>query len=135
MLTLDPTTLFFYSRCVSASSGSSNENSFNDAINNWAAAIVNDQPKRKGPTSETSNLPSLTKSATTNSTKRSESSRDSVGIHDDNEVRIGINPYGGFSDDDETFGIERDDAIKSPPKGNKRITSTVTSLYFCFHNN
>jgi hypothetical protein len=122
MLTLDPTTLFFYSRCVSASSGS-----FNNTIKNWAADIVNDQPKRKGPTSTVS-LPSLTKS---NSTKQSESSRysrDSVG--DDNEVRVGINPYGGLSDDDETFGIERDDAIKSPPKGNKRITSTVTPLYF-----
>jgi hypothetical protein len=45
------------------------------------------------------------------------------------------NPYqdGGLSDNDEIMGEERDFAIKSPPKGKKRVTSEVFFIYCSFN--
>ena len=42
---------------------------------------------------------------------------------------IAINYYGGLSENDETNGEEREVAIKSPPKGKKRITSEVIGIF------
>lgn len=37
-----------------------------------------------------------------------------------------------FDDEFEMLGPERDAALASPPKGNKRLTSTVITLFFLF---
>ena len=41
-----------------------------------------------------------------------------------------VSDQGGLSDSDELHGVEWEAAIKSPPKGKKRVTSEVTSWLF-----
>lgn len=41
---------------------------------------------------------------------------------------------GALSDEDEANGIERDAAVASPPKGEKRVTSSVSHIFkLVFH--
>ena len=50
-----------------------------------------------------------------------------VKAHHDASIRI---VELGLEDDDETIGIEREAALKSPPKGKARVSSAVTITYF-----
>lgn len=136
MLTLDQTTLFYITLSDTYTSGKDDSSGL---INNWALKVTHDArsdsragsragstgtPALTNGSSRSSRLPASVRSALNNNIKIS---RDNDVIEiPDSEVE------GGLSDRDEMQGAERDFAVKSPPKGKKRATSTV-SQYPCPH--
>lgn len=137
-LTLDQTTLFYYSL---NSNETTQKSSF---VKNWAAKAGTFSAPSKPGTSTTSKsrtgAPSLVNASTrssstsaltsgvvinsnrkfdklTNSTELSWPSADEEGIQ------------GNFVDEDETKGAERDAAVASPFKGKVRATSSVCSMF------
>ena len=129
MLTLDRTTLFYYSL--------SNTTIHEDRLNDWVKTV----PKfKRGSTRSVT--PSLTNGSTRTRTSKASShvstrsALNNVFIRQrDVDVADMANGDGGLSDHDETKGPEREAAIKSPPKGKKRVTSSVSNklpLYFIF---
>ena len=126
MLTLDPTTLFYFSlRDLDF------KNNHAGLIQDWATKI----PRNAKPESTRSKAtPSLTHGSTRSShappSARSALNTVKIGEHDDS-IKIA---EGGLSDVDETKGDERDAAIKSPPKGTRRITSSVSDRILQRHS-
>ena len=125
MLTLDQTTLFYFSlrdaiNCDKDKSG---------LVHNWASRIQPNTKAHSKPTSiqNSASTPFLTH--TSSQTSQSTLSRD-VKVTEDVEV---ASATGGLSDHDETFGEERDAEFKSPPKAGRHITSEVSHIVSCTH--
>jgi hypothetical protein len=109
MLTLDTTTLFYYSlpsRSINPAVG----------IKNWASNVAKSTKGGKGSKSTTSGsaTPTLVGG------DKSKSSHSVIAIDVD-----GFN--GGVADADETTGVEQKAAQNSPPKKGKRLTSAVSN--------
>jgi hypothetical protein len=137
LLTLDETTLFYYFLSDETSSSKKKYSDFSTGINDWAATIPkNSKPPSKVASGSKPNaskrsgslLPPLT-NATTRSSVTSALSKN-VKISQDVFVKVEARDAsiqiaeGGLDDDDET--LEREAAIKSPPKGKKRVSSSVS---------
>jgi|SRR5882762_1931266 len=116
MLTLDPTTLFYFSlRDLNF------KNNHAGLIQDWATKI----PHNAKPGSTHSKAtPSLTRGSTCSS-------------HAPPSTRSALNTV-KISDHDDSIkiakGYERDAAIKSPPKGKQRITSSVSDQLLPRHS-
>lgn len=149
MLSLDQTTLFYWS----LSNSTSVKRKHDDIVNDWAiTASLEDlknpsRPPSKAETTKTtkssasrgaSAVPSLT-NGSTRTTARSVLTNDilitgtvkpKIEVHKpvlgDNSVIVLSD--GGLSNNDETIGLEREEAILSPPKGKRRATSSVSTL-------
>jgi hypothetical protein len=123
MLTLDQTTLFYFS-LRDASSISKDKHMA--AIKDWAKKVP---PTAKPTGVRSTSTPSLTNGFT--GTSRSVSSRSAltnqvkISRRDDDVISI-ADSEGALSDRDERKGPEREAAVKSPPKGNQRVTSAVS---------
>jgi len=118
MLTLDQTTLFYFSLRDTPI-----DKDKLGLVTTWAAKVPSYAKKTcdPGPNStQSTSTPPLTLASSHSS--RSASSRAVKVTHANVEV---ISDTGGLSDHDETVGDERDLAIKSPPKGGRRLTSKV----------
>ena len=133
LLTLDETTLFYYFL-----SDSKKKYADSAGINNWAATI----PKNSKPASKVASAagsrsiasifsgPPLT-DATTRSSGTSALSKN-IKVSRDIPVKIESHDTfiqvaeGGLEDDDEAADLEREAAIKSPLKGKKRVSSSVS---------
>jgi hypothetical protein len=149
MLTLDETTLYYFFLSDSASAMDSKE--FSTGINDWAASIPeNSKPGSKANTSQPSIfknrsasrrngsvLPPLT-NGSTRSSSNSVLTNNVLISHAEPIIRIKEEPKknyhlgvidGGLSDEDETQGLEREAAVASPPKGKKRVTSSVSVCF------
>ena len=138
LLTLDQSTLFYWTLSdVPPKKGL--------AINKWASAIPSrSRSMLQGPKSTSSctrSIPSLTGSASHSSAPSiltdnikviSHHSSDQVAKVESqaNLPSFQVSDDGGLSDSNELNGKEREMAIKSPPKGKKRITSEVRSQLF-----
>jgi len=145
LLTLDETTLFYYFLSDSKKKFAD----FSAGINNWAATI----PKNSKPASKIASAagrqsiasiysgPPLTE-ATTRSSGTSALSKN-IKVSRDIPVKIESHDTfiqvaeGGLEDDDETADLEREAAIKSPLKGKKRVSisvsfNTVSILQFIY---
>jgi hypothetical protein len=134
LLTLDETTLFYYF----LSDSKKKYADFSAGINNWAATI----PKNSKPASKVASAagsrsiasifsgPPLT-DATTRSSGTSALSKN-IKVSRDIPVKIESHDTfiqvaeGGLEDDDEAADLEREAAIKSPLKGKKRVSSSVS---------
>lgn len=101
LLTLDPTTLFYFNLRQDRSGSGPNPapERFAD-VKSWIAGV--EPPSR---------------SASRASETLSAASKQEVDVH-----------MGGVSDEEEPYGTEREYATMSPPKGNTRTTSSV--LFF-----
>lgn len=151
MLTLDPTTLFYLSLsekyAKDSYSGLNSEASKIAKLNKWASQVPPDARPAKPSTlptvSRDAPTPALTadNSRTVNSSNRP-ASRSALsgfvqlaGGSKSNNRDIeedGIIELGGISDRDETVGAEREAAIRSPPKGGRRLNSSVSIFYSFF---
>jgi len=134
LLTLDETTLFYYF----LSDSKNKYADFSAGINHWAATI----PKNSKPASKVASAagsrsiasiysgPPLT-DATTRSSGTSALSKN-IKVSRDIPVKIESHDTfiqvaeGGLEDDDENADLEREAAIKSPLKGKKRVSSSVS---------
>src|SRR5882762_4708630 len=122
MLTLDPTTLFYFSLM-----DLDGKDKNTGLIKDWAKQI----PCNAKPGSTHSKLtPSLTQGSTHSSyaPPLTQSALNTVKISQlDDGIEI---TEGGLSDFDEIKGNEQDAVIKSPPKGKQRIMSSVYHAAF-----
>jgi hypothetical protein len=127
MLTLDTTTLFYFSLSDAAA-----KDKHSGLISEWAAKVPrNAKSSNKAISGRSTSTPSLTTTGVTHSS-RAPSTRSaltnnvkiSTQLDDEDEVEILDN--GGLSDKDETRGKEYEVAVQSPPKGKKRVTSSVS---------
>jgi hypothetical protein len=146
MLTLDKTTLYYY---FLSDDSTSNKRKFSAGINEWAESIVNaSKPTSKASKSNKSlkSSKSSSRSASVLPLSTNVSSRPSAdSVLTKNitisqavpaPIKVETNDHdgailivdGGISDEDETKGFERDAAVASPPKGKKRVTSTVSNI-------
>jgi hypothetical protein len=128
LLTLDESTLFYWTL---------SDNNLNQkrssAVNRWASAVPQAKSTSQVPRSTSScaktDVPSLTIGSSARSAYTSTPSilSNNVKIIVKAEPAPAVSVYnnGGLSDNDEIKGEERDIAIKSPPKGKRRITSEV----------
>jgi hypothetical protein len=144
MLTLDTTTLFYYLLSNATFSDEHSTASIEDWAKDVPAAKVPAMKTlatkvlvKKAPTSNPSVAPSLTKGSTRTNSK-SVSSRSALNnafirLRDDDLAEMTENEE-PLSDRDETKGAEHEAAVKSPPKGKRRVTSSVSNkpLYFIF---
>lgn len=124
LLTLDESTLFYWT----LSDASHNNQKHFSAINKWASAITSTKSTSQAPrsTSSRADIPSLTIGPSTRSYAPSILSDNvKIIVKADPAPELSIYNNGGLSDNDEIKGEERDFAIKSPPKGKRRITSEV----------
>ena len=112
LLTLDETTLFYFSHVRS----SDDVPLMTDIIGHWRTDV-----KQAPPT--TLSWQPLGGSITTST--RSARSKTSATSVKDTATELFSTRMGGISDTDETQGPERDYAINSPLKGKKRLTSDV----------
>jgi hypothetical protein len=76
--------------------------------------------------------PALTNGSTRGSTRTSRSALTHAFIRHDGDVDEVKDDDGFISDCDETKGPEREAAIRSPPKGKKRVTSSVSNKPLLF---
>jgi hypothetical protein len=154
LLSLNQTTLYYYF----LSDRATIEKSFT-GINHWAKTIPeNADPENAQPatgnkvasaSTSTRKIPELSKNsgsnipALTNATSRSSklsvlSDNIKISQNVDVKVKTQAKPHDtsieiielGLEDDDETIGIEREAALKSPPKGRGRISSAVTNQFY-----
>jgi hypothetical protein len=143
-LTLDQSTLFYWTL---SDSYLDKKRKHSSAINDWASAIPsNAKPASRAlshVTATTSSYPkSIVPSLTSGSSRSSAPSvltnnvrvvshgaLDSAKVKAEPVPDITIFSDGGLSDADEIKGEEREAAIKSPPKGKKRVTNEVS--FFC----
>ena len=146
LLSLTASTLYYYFLSDRTSNTTSKE-AFSTIINQWAATIPDNAKLGNKP--EVASVSTLRMSkhsvpALTNATSRRSSNTSvlskSVKISQNVDVKVKAQaePYDasiqivklGLEDDDETIGIEREAALKSPPKGKARVSSAVTITYF-----
>lgn len=153
MLTLDATTLFFYSRILDAidsdeqshPSKKRKSNLESNPITAWAAKVplraspagrpAGSVSKKSSRTNATLPPPSLTAGSTRTSTasvltngikiKSSVAAPAKRVKKEAKEPRIEVGENGIFSDEDETMGVERDAAVSSPLKRGQRVYNTV----------
>jgi hypothetical protein len=148
LLSLNETTLYYY---FLSDRTSNDKEKFSTGINHWAATILdNAKPGNKLASSSASRMSNHSGSqvpALTNATSRSSNTSvlsKNIKISQNVEVKVKAEPHDtsieiielGLEDDDET--IEREAALKSPPKGKARVSSAVmkfflylsTSIYF-----
>jgi hypothetical protein len=128
MLILDDTTLFFYSLRLSATNNLKKVG----LIRDWATEVTGpnakttSKAKSKAPSSVVS-ASTLTAVSTSATTKSRTTSSGGVGLsgasRPPSTVPEGFNEIGGLFDEDES--AEREAAMSSPIKGNKRVTSAV----------
>lgn len=145
LLSLNETTLYYYFLSDRTSNA---KEKFSTGINHWAATIPeNANPQAGNKVASTSaskmsklsnhsgsHIPSLT-NATSRSSNTSVLSKN-IKISQNVQVKVKAEPHDasieiielGLEDDDET--IEREAALKSPPKGKARVSSAVTSYFF-----
>ena len=137
MLTLDETTLFYFSLTNTNTSGKK----IGSLITNWANEVTSRLPshsnlqansKASNAHSVTSHGPAASRSASTKSSTTSVLTKrvaitSSVEL-DGCDVGDGDDGAGIFLDEDETQGAERDAAVASPPKGKRRLSSSVSQL-------
>ena len=121
LLTLDETTLFYFSLPVPKKTG---------VIKNWAAAVdsYSSNASARSGTSK-SRVPALTIGSTCSTV--TSTLTDAVLISMDRKPTHDITPddddrVGGLVDEDETRGEERNAAASSPVKGKMRVTSSVS---------
>jgi hypothetical protein len=125
MLTLDCSTLFYWNLITS--------NRFASSIDSWAKAVpTNTTPLSQAPSRAVTTVSSLT-NASSCSTGHSVLT-DSITDEGAPAIRrVKSEPdvvdHGGLSDHDEVSGLERDAAVKSPPKGKKRVHSEGSSFF------
>ena len=125
MLTLDRTTLFYFSLMQT----SDQKSQYGGLISSWAAEVNAGRARSKASSKprDVRSIPSLT-SGTTRSTSTSVlTNRVAItstdpGVVDGSDAESGH----GWPDEDETKGVERDAAVNSPPKGKKRADSSVS---------
>jgi hypothetical protein len=147
LLSLNETTLYYF---FLSDRTSNNGEAFFTGINDWAADIPdNAKPANKLASTSASRISKpLNRSdshvpALTNATSRSSNTSvlsKNIKISQSVEVKVKAqdDPHNtfievaehGLEDDDETIGIEREAALKSPPKGKTRVSSAVTSQFF-----
>lgn len=125
MLTLDQTTLFYFS----LSDTYTNKDKPAARISDWASKIPH-KPKAKR--DDLYSTPSLTTGSSRPSgrplsTVRSALTNNVKITQPDDDIEV---VEGGLSDRDETVGPEYDVAMKSPPKGGRRATSVVSHLFY-----
>jgi hypothetical protein len=149
LLTLDPTTLFYWTLSDSYLEKKRKHSLpvvIDSEIDNWAASI----PRDAGPTSLAPSRVTTTSSGRPKSTapsltnRSSHSSAPSVltdnirvvsrGVQGSAKSKAGLPEIsvfsdGGLSDADEITGEEREAAVKSPPKGKTRVSNDVS--FFC----
>jgi hypothetical protein len=149
LLSLNETTLYYYFLSDRTSNGTtSTKEKFSTGINHWAATIPdNANPGDKvasASASRMSKLSNRSKShipALTDATSRSSNNSvltKSIKISQNVDVKVKAESHNtsieiielGLEDDDETMGIEREAALKSPPKGKARVSSAVTKQFF-----
>jgi hypothetical protein len=142
LLTLDESTLFYWTLTGSDISHTKQKH----AINKWASAVDNwgipgTKFASRGPKSTSSrsktatDIPSLTSGPSGRSYAPSvlsdevkivsHHSSDTVKVKPEHAPALSLYHNGGLSDNDEIKGEEREVAIKSPPKGKRRMTSEV----------
>ena len=139
LLTLDESTLFYWS----LSDASHKKQKHISAINKWASAIPGTKSMTQAPKSTSSSrpktdIPSLTSGTSGRSYAPSvlsdnvkiisHQSSDVVKVKAEQAPVLSIYNNSGLSDNDKIKGEEREVAIKSPPKGKRRITSEVFFL-------
>ena len=147
MLTLDPTTLFYLS--LSNEYTKDQDSGLLD-VEKWAASVQRGSKpiSRVGARSNSKSTPSLTHTSTSNPARSSgstdlarlsgpscPSARSALtntvkvtGGSDDSEVEI--IEAGFLSEHDETVGEEREFAMKSPLKGGKHVSNSVSHAMF-----
>ena len=141
LLTLNETTLYYY---FLSDRNSNSKEEFLTGINSWAkdlpdndASLSTKAASAPGSGRVSKKLSNLSEPpALTNATSRSTSSASvlSNNIKISQSVKIKAGPHDtsievlelGLEDDDETMGVERDAAHKSPPKGKIRVSSAVS---------
>jgi hypothetical protein len=122
MLTLDETTLFYYSLSLS------NGKKTSSLIKDWADYV----DTATNPKLRTNNARSSTSTRTSSQATKVSPLSDQVAITSQkpagpSKADLSIdNVTGGLADEDEVEGAERDEAINSPPKGKVRATSAVS---------
>lgn len=146
MFTLDETTLFYFSISQSMSSGQTNF-SKKAGIMSWASK-VNSGAFSRAP-SATNSIDSRRTSATLPATTTGSSHSNTTAVKPASDAALGratSGPsnqdadtldadtlgmdvtFGAMSDEEEMKGTERDAAVNSPPKGKKRLTSSVSAF-------
>jgi hypothetical protein len=107
------------------------------ASTSLAASGKKYKPSNRSQAATGSHLPALT-----NATSRSSSSSVlSKGIKISQNIKVKAEPHRddasieiiehGLEDNDETVGVEREAALKSPPKGKTRVSSAVSEIFYC----
>lgn len=143
-LTLDESTLFYWSLTGSNNSHTKQKHAINkwaSAVDDWGSAIpgstklTSHGPKSTSSRSKTvTDIPSLTSgpsgrsyapSVLSDEVKIISHSSDTVKVKPERAPALSLYHNGGLSDNDEIKGEEREVAIKSPPKGKRRMTSEV----------
>jgi hypothetical protein len=121
MLTLDETTLFYFSLY-------SHPKTQKNVVPDWRTSVAlfappfnnSNKAKARGPKS----LPSLTTTTTASSTVSSLTN--DIWINDNDQGSTDLTWSHGIDDEDETHGEERDAAASSPIKGKVRLRSSVS---------
>jgi hypothetical protein len=153
LLSLNQTTLYYHF----LSDRTSIQKTFATGINNWVENIPDNadplaKPGNKvattsaAPTSRKkskvskhgSNVPALTNATSRSSQPSVLSHSIKISQNDDVKVKTQAQLHDtsieiielGLEDDDETKGVEREAALKSPPKGKGRISSAVTNQFY-----
>jgi len=129
MLTLDATTLFYFSLSDTYTSAKDKHHN-TGLVSNWAAKVHwNVKLVNKPISGQSTSTPALTNSRSQSRIPPSMHSAltNNVRINDqlDKDGDVEIINDGGLSDRDEIKGQEYEFAIKSPPKGKKCVTSSV----------
>jgi hypothetical protein len=144
LLTLNETTLYYY---FLSDRVSNVKEKFSTGINKWAASIPDNTSTKvasaSGRISKSSNrsqagrgshgshLPALTNATSRSSTSASVLSKN---IKISERFKAKAEPLDtsieiieiGLEDNDETIGVEREAALRSPPKGKTRVSSAVS---------
>jgi hypothetical protein len=125
MLTLDRTTLFYFSLMQT----SDQKSQYGGLISSWAAEVNAGRARSKASSKPggVRSIPSLTNGTTRSTstsvlTNRVAITSANLGVVDVSDAESGHR----FPDEDETKGVERDAAVTSHPKGKKRATSSVS---------
>jgi hypothetical protein len=141
LLSLNESTLYYYFLSDRTSNASKEE--FSTGINQWAATIPDNAKLGNKPEAASASrmskrsVPALTNASTSRSSNTSVLS-ESIKISQNVKVKAQAEPHDasieivelGLEDDDETMGIEREAALKSPLKGKARVSSAVTITFF-----
>ena len=118
MLTLDETTVFYYT--ISANK----DEKQSGLIKNWVDKVAK---SKAASTAASNSRASSTLQASATSKPKSRPIKREGAVLD-------IHDIGGLSDHDKIQGTEREAAVKSPPKNGVRATSSVSNQYDIFSN-